>query len=169
MTVLTILAGGAGVVALMAAGTFLLPRHIHVERKAMIDRPPEAVLDLAGSTDGYQKFNPYLTADPALKITPFGPAEGVGAGFTFDGKDGKGTQTIASIDPQMVRYDIDLGAMGKPVQQISATKTANSTEVVWSMDMDLGFNPIARVMGLFMDRMVGKSFEQGLDNLAAAL
>ncbi|WP_422039985.1 SRPBCC family protein [Roseibium sp.] len=168
MTIWTILAGGAGVVALLGAGTLLLPKNVHVERHAKIAASPETVLELAASNHGYQTFNPYLTSDPELKIKPFGPDTGLGSGFHFDGKEGKGTQTVAKVTETSVRYDIDLGAMGKPVQEISAQGLPDGTKVTWTMDMDLGFNPVARVFGLFLDGMVGRSFEQGLDNLASA-
>jgi hypothetical protein len=36
------------------------------------------------------------------------------------------------------------------------------------MDADLGSNPAMRIFGLFMDRMIGKIFQRGLVNLAAA-
>lgn len=168
MSVWTILVGGVGVIALAAASTLLLPRQVHVERQATVSAAPEAVLELAASNQGYQKFNPYLTADANLKISLFGPSSGVGSGFRFDGKDGKGSQTVAQITSSSVRYDIDLGAMGQPTQQISVVPTSDGTLVTWSMDMDLGFNPVARVFGLFMDGMVGKTFEQGLLNLSSA-
>lgn len=168
MTIWTILAGGVGVVALLGAGTLLLPKNVHVERHAKIAASPETILEMAASNHGYQKFNPYLTSDPELSIRPFGPDRGVGSGFHFDGKEGRGTQTVSEVTANSVRYAIDLGAMGKPVQEISAQGLPDGTQVTWTMDMDLGFNPVARVFGLFIDGMVGKTFEQGLDNLASA-
>ncbi|WP_415404022.1 SRPBCC family protein [Tateyamaria sp. SN3-11] len=169
MTIWTILGGGAGVLALAAAGSLLLPRHVHVERQATLPGDAEQVIALAASNTGYQRFNPYLSADPALKIDPFGPEAGVGSGFAFDGKDGKGTQVVAEVSAQAVRYDIDMGPMGKPVQTIAVIPGDGRVVVTWSMDMDMGFNPVGRVMGLFMDGMIGKTFEQGLGNLAAAI
>lgn len=168
MTILTYIAGAGGVFALAALGTFLLPRHIHVERQATLDATPAEILALAASNTGYQRFNPYRSSDPDLKITHFGPDAGVGSGFHFDGTDGKGSQVVSAINPGSVRYDIDLGAMGQPVQKIAAMPAEDGSTVTWSMDMDLGFNPVARIFGLFMDGMVGKTFEQGLDNLASA-
>ena len=41
----------------------------------------------------------------------------------------------------------------------------NKTEVTWSMEADLGFNPISRYFGLFFDSMIGPDFEKGLNNL----
>ncbi|MEO1556981.1 MAG: SRPBCC family protein [Pseudomonadota bacterium] len=169
MTLWTILASGAGVVAIAAAGSLLLPRHVHVEREATLQADPEAVLALAASNTGYQQFNPYLSADPALKIDPFGPPAGVGSGFAFDGKDGKGTQVVAEVTDAAVRYDIDLGPMGQPTQMIAVDPVADGVRVTWSLDADMGFNPVGRVMGLFLDGMIGKTLDRGLGNLAAAI
>ncbi|MEO0767350.1 MAG: SRPBCC family protein [Pseudomonadota bacterium] len=169
MTLWTILASGAGVVAIAAAGSLLLPRHVHVEREATLQADPEAVLALAASNTGYQQFNPYLSVDPALKIDPFGPPTGVGSGFAFDGKDGKGTQVVAEVTDAAVRYDIDLGPMGQPTQMIAVDPVADGVRVTWSLDADMGFNPVGRVMGLFLDGMIGKTLDRGLGNLAAAI
>lgn len=169
MTFLTIAGSAAALLALGVAGTMLLPRHVHVERQALLDADARAVLALAASNEGYQRFNPYLAEDPGLEIEPFGPKTGVGSGFSFNGKGGKGTQTVVSVSPTTVRYAIDLGALGQPSQKIEAQARGDQVEVIWTMRADLGFNPIARVMGLFMDGMVGKTFETGLARLDKAV
>lgn len=168
MNIMTLLTGGVGAIAILAAGTMLLPRHVHVERQALLNAEPQAILELAASNEGYQAFNPYKKVDPDLKITQFGPSSGVGSGFHFDGKDGKGSQTVAEVTATSVRYDIDLGSKGQPTQMIQTKNTDQGVVVTWSMDADLGINPIARIFGLFMDGMVGKSFEDGLVNLNTA-
>ena len=68
------------VMVLLVASTYLLPRRIRVERSATVTVSAEQILLLAGSTLGYQRFNPYQTRDPELRIEPFGPAQGVGSG-----------------------------------------------------------------------------------------
>ncbi|MEM7614294.1 MAG: SRPBCC family protein [Pseudomonadota bacterium] len=168
MTIANTLMIGAGLLGLATAATFLLPAKVLVERSAVINAEPAAVLALAASNEGFQTFNPYLTADPELKIDLFGPSSGVGSGFHFDGKDGKGTQTVSSATDTAITYQIDLGSMGKPVQSISVRPVPEGTEVTWSVEADMGMNPIFRVFGLFMDGMMGKTFKQGLDNLTAA-
>ena len=167
MTISTIIAGGIAAIAVLGAATLLLPRHVHIERQAVLSASPQDVLALAAGNEAYQRFNPYKTVDPTLKIKLFGPKLGVGSGFEFDGKDGKGRQTVAAVTDGSVRYDIDLGSMGQPTQMISAVANVDGTLVTWSMNMDLGYNPIFRVFGLFMGAMVGQTFEQGLDNLAS--
>lgn len=157
-----------GGIATLAAGSFALPRHVSVERSATMNAAPQEILALAASNSGFQDFNPYLTKDPNLKIDLFGPETGTGSGFHFDGKDGKGSQTIAQVSDNSVVYTIDLGPMGQPTQSITATPNGTGTDVVWRVDSDMGFNPIFRVFGLFMDGMMGPTFEIGLENLAKA-
>ena len=157
----------AGLAALSAA-TLALPRHVSVERTAVLDATPETVLSLAASNEGFQTFNPYLTQDPELEIELFGPAKGVGSGFYFNGKDGKGSQTIAEVSSDRISYAIDMGAMGKPMQSITVAPTDAGTQVTWRVESDMGFNPVFRVLGLFMDGMMGPTFELGLENISKA-
>lgn len=59
---------------------------------------------------------------------------------------------------------IDMGPMGQPVQKVTAIAVDGGTQVTWVMDAELG-NPIARVIGLSMDGMLGGTLEQGLTSL----
>ncbi|MEM6618898.1 MAG: SRPBCC family protein [Pseudomonadota bacterium] len=164
---MTILLTAISIAALVLALTLLLPRTVTVTRSAQVPMAPAEVMALATSTEGFQTFNPYRSTDPNLSITPFGPAAGVGAGFRFEGKEGKGSQTITAMTDLSVTHLIDLGAMGKPVQVIAAEPVGEGARVTWTVTSDMGFNPIFRVFGLFMDRMLGKTYELGLRNIAA--
>jgi hypothetical protein len=166
MTWLQIITLAVAALAVLAASTWLLPRHVRVRRSGHVPATADAILALASSNHGYQRFNPYLSSDPALKIEPFGPAQGVGSGFRFSSKDGKGSQTVAAVSASSVDFAIDLGPMGQPRQRIEVQPTAGGSQVVWTMQADMGMNPVGRVMGLFMDRLVGPKFESGLKNLS---
>ncbi|MEM1066546.1 MAG: SRPBCC family protein [Pseudomonadota bacterium] len=168
MTIATIATYTALGLAALTAATYALPRHVSVERSATVAATPEAVLALAASNSGFQTFNPYKSRDPELKIGLYGPEAGVGSGFTFDGKDGKGRQTVSEVTPERVVFAIDMGPMGKPTQLIEAKPTAEGTHVIWRVESDMGLNPVFRVFGLFMDGMMGPTFELGLENIAKA-
>ena len=94
---MTILFTVLAIVAALFCLTLLLPRNVVVTRTAEVAMPPEDVIARVASTEGFQTFNPYRTTDPALNIEPFGPASGVGSGFRFEGKEGKGTQTVTAV------------------------------------------------------------------------
>jgi hypothetical protein len=155
-----------GTLAVATIASLALPRHVSIERTAMIDATPEAVITLAASNAGYQTFNPYKDLDPNLQVEMFGPTSGVGSGFSFESKDGAGQQTVASVTSDQVNFDLDLGPLGQPTQAISAVTVDGATQVTWTMEMDLGRNPVFRIMGLFMDGMIGPNFELGLANIA---
>jgi hypothetical protein len=168
MSLTSILGYGAGFVVLLTAGTYLLPRHVSVERTASIAAEPAKIIALAASNDGYQKFNPYKDSDPNLAVELFGPASGVGSGFKFKSKDGSGTQVVTAVTDTSVAYDIDLGSMGKPKSSITVAPDGAKTKVTWRTEMDMGMKPIGRVIGLFMDGMLGKTYEAGIRNLETA-
>jgi len=166
MSMTQIITLSIAVLALLVAGTYLLPRQVQVQRQATVPLSPSAILALAGSNSGYQRFNPYRTSDPQLKVSLFGPDSGVGSGFHFESKDGKGSQTVASVSDTAVDFKIDLGPMGQPTQRIETRPGPTGTTVVWTMQADMGMNPIGRVMGMFLDKMVGPQFETGLKNMS---
>jgi hypothetical protein len=169
MSLLSILGYGVGAIAVLAAGTMLLPRNVRVERVATIAAAPADIIAIASSAESYQTFNPYKKADPSFKYEVFGPASGVGSGFKFDSKDGKGQAVVTKIAADRVEYALDLGQMGKPNQTILVTPDGSGSRVSWALDADMGNNPIGRVMGLFLDGMIGKNHESGIQLLGEAL
>ena len=99
MAILTTAAIGAGVIAATILATLLLPRDMTVTRSAQVDASPSDVIALLAFDEGYQKVNSYTASDEIVKITLFSPSSGVGSGFHFDGKNGKGSQTVARVAP----------------------------------------------------------------------
>lgn len=168
-TLKTIAIATVSIAATAVAATMLLPRDVTVTRTATIAAAPAAILAIAASNEGYQRFNPYKATESALTIELMGPASGVGSAFRFTTPDMTGTQTVSAVSDSRVDYALDLGFMGRPNQSIEARPGAGGSTVTWTMTADLGFNPIARVMGLFMDDMQGPVFETGLKNLGDAV
>lgn len=156
-----------GAAALVAAVPMLLPASAVIERRAVVAAEPAAIYPLIASNAGFQRFNPFRDADPDLAITLSGPATGIGSAFAFKGKDGAGTQTIVAVEEnRSVTNQIDMGAMGKPTLTFTLAPVAGGTEVTWRMESQFGANPIGRVFGLFMDKLLGPVAERGLSNLS---
>ena len=160
MTILfTILA----IILVLVLGALCLPRRVTVQREA--DSSTACRSACLDQLEGSKPLTP--TAQLTRReIEPFGPATGVGSGFRFQGKEGKGTQTVTAVTDTSVTHLIDLGSMGKPLQTFTVTPNAGGSRVVWSVTSDMGLNPIFRIFGLFMDRMLGKTYELGLRNMA---
>ncbi|MFT4296778.1 MAG: SRPBCC family protein [Micropruina sp.] len=141
-------------------------RFTTITRAGTVAGSADDIVALLASTRGYTEINPYRTADPKLVIEPFGPESGVGAGFSFAGKDGKGTQTVAAVRADGVDFDIDMGAMGRSRQSIDLTPGRGGTQVTWSAKLDAGNNPVLRIFGLVANKVLGPSLETGIANLA---
>ena len=170
MNIRTILVTTTCTLAAIVGATLLLPETVVVERKQVIKAQQEKIFALLDSAAGFQRFNPYKEADPKLEIALGGPDRGIGSSLSFDGTDGKGVQTIVDITPNSrVKMEIDLGAMGKPVQEFELTPVDGGTEVVWRVTSGFGFNPVGRVFGLFMDGMLGPIQERGLEKMEIAV
>ncbi|MGB4777174.1 SRPBCC family protein [Microbacterium sp.] len=142
-------------------------RFTTIAREGAVNGSTEEILALLASTAGYTEINPYRTSDPHLSIEPFGPTSGVGAGFTFKGKHGKGTQTVAALRPDGIDFDIDMGPMGTSRQTVDLVPVSDDlTRVTWSATLDAGNHPVLRIFGLVAPKILGPSLETGIANLA---
>ena len=156
----------SGAITCLAAVPFALPAQTTVSRSATVAAPASDLYKILNSNRGFQTFNPYKDTEPDLKIEFFGPEEGTGSGFHFDGKDGKGTQTIReTVVDERVIMDIDLGAFGAPVQTFELNESGDSTDVTWTVVSSHGLNPAKRIFGTFMHKLFGPTYDRGLKNL----
>jgi hypothetical protein len=167
MTITTILAYLGVILAVLAAGLFLLPAKAHVERSAVIPADAPSIYPYLSSSAGFDRFNPFKEEDPTTKISFSGPDSGVGSSFRWEAKSGNGSQTIIALEEnRSVTMQLDLGPMGQPRQSFTLEPAQGGTRVTWALDADLSGFPVKRVFGLFMDGMLGKKYESGLRKLA---
>jgi hypothetical protein len=178
MRLFTRLVGLLLVLVLLLAGiAFVLPDRVHVERSITIARPKSQVHLLLTQLRRFNEWSPWFARDPAASYTFSGPDSGVGATLAWVSRQhdvGTGSQTIAAVVPdESVTMDLDFGVRGKSVARFDLRTESGETRVTWNLDSELplhldqrfGWNAVGRYMGLFMDRLVGADFEQGLSNL----
>lgn len=167
------------VAALLIGVAFVLPDSAHVERSITINRPASEVFAVLNSYRRFNDWSPWAAKDPNAKYTVSGPVAGVGAKFSWQGDPktvGSGSQEITESTPdKSVTTALDFGDWGKARAHFALTPGAQpaSTKVVWTLDSQaplaldgkLLWNTVGRYMGLFMDKMVGPDYEQGLIRL----
>jgi len=161
------------VVVVLVAISFLLPRNVAVSRSIVINAPAEAIFPQVNALAAGQNWSPWLERDPNIQIAYDGPEQGVGnmMRWTSEVRDvGNGAQEIvASVENERVETALDFGSMGNALAAFDLVASGAGTEVTWSFQTDMGMNPIARYMGLVMDRWVGADYEKGLANLKALI
>ena len=170
MRILKRLAGAVLLLALVfVAVGLLLPRAVSVERSIVIDAPPSEVFPYVNSLKAGADWSPWLGRDPEVALTYSGPDDGVGATLEWASDHpqvGNGRQEIVASEPDArVETALDFGDMGAATAQFLLVPENGRTTVTWTLDTDMGGNPVGRWMGLMMDRWVGGDYETGLSNL----
>lgn len=158
------------VLALILGGvSLLLPSEVNVERTALIDAPTTTVFKQVNNLKNWKSWSPWFKKDPAVKLTYEGPTEGKDAKYSWESKHeevGNGTLTIMESEAnKSIQTNIDFGGQGSGNGNWSFEQTPEGTKVTWGLTANMGMNPIAKYMGLMMDKQVGPSFEEGLANL----
>jgi effector-binding domain-containing protein len=98
-----------------------------------------------------------------------GPKAGAGSSLKWVSQDkniGTGSLTIISSAPNdSVRVIIDFMNHGKSAALFKLTRSGTKTKVSWSLESDLGMNPLSRWIGLFSNQLIGPDLEKGLSEL----
>ena len=156
-------------VGLFGGGMMISPA-FHVSRSVVVNAAPEKVYPLVADPHDWKQWSVWNQRDPAMKIDYTGPASGVGAAWAWQSKsEGDGKMTITAAEPaKRVGFDLYFPDFGTTSHgELNFTPEGGGTRVTWSMNGDMGRNPLYHWFALGADRMVGKDFEAGLANLKA--
>ncbi|WP_430972409.1 SRPBCC family protein [Sunxiuqinia rutila] len=153
----------------MAIIAFFLPREVHVERTASIQAPAKVVFNQVNNLRSWDKWAVWNQMDPDMKVDYKNRGIGKGAAYSWESENpnlGAGTMTITeSVPYDSIATTMNFMEEGLSTGYFLFDESGQTTTVTWAFDTDLGYNPIARWMGLLFDSMIGPDFEQGLQNL----
>lgn len=157
-------------VGMLLAYAATRPDEFRVERRLRIAAPTERLWPLVSELRGFNRWNPYERKDPLIKSQYAGASSGIGSRYAWESdKVGSGSLEITAQQPgRAVRMKLDFV---KPFEAHNQAEFAlqptpdGATEVSWRMQGPANF--ISKLMGVFidMDKMVGRDFEDGLQNL----
>ena len=155
--------------ALLIAGAYFLPRFTVVERNAVIEAPPNVVFTQVNDLHSWDKWSKWSQIDPEMEVKYINHGVGEGSGYTWESRDpnvGVGKLLITESAP----YDsivtlINFADEGDAVSVFYFKEKDSNTRLTWKFRYDVGFNPLARWMGLMMGNLIGPDFEESLENL----
>lgn len=146
---------------------------LQIQRSQTILAPPDRVFALIDDFHNWKKWAPQDVGDPTLKRTFSGPEHGPGAAseWSGSGNSGRGKMEIVESEPServLIKVDFVKPFEAHNLNEFLLQPAAGSTLVTWKMHGTNAY--FMKVMGIFvnMDKMMGKHFEQGLDNLKIA-
>jgi effector-binding domain-containing protein len=158
-----------GVVVLLLVVSFFLPSKVHVERKALIHAKPGTVFKLISNLPDWEKWSPWHRIDPNMKLEYGEIKEGKDATYKWTSdhsKVGNGAIKIQEANPvSYIKTEMNFMENGIAHAEYFLEPKDDGTEVRWTMDSDMGWNPIGRYFGLLMDKMIGPDYERGLHYL----
>ena len=165
-----VVVAGIAVVLVLAA---MKPDTFRVQRTAAIKAPPEKIFPLIQDFKAWTAWSPYENKDPAMKRTFGAITAGKGATYAWEGDSNVGAGNMEITDaPSPSKVTLNLN-MTKPIEahnvvDFTLMPAGDATTVTWAMRGEVPY--FAKIIHVFldMDRMVGKDFEAGLNNLKAA-
>lgn len=166
-------AGGglAGTLALLWAVAYLLPGAYEVRRQVSIRAPADVVFQYVGDLRAWPSWTVWTARDPAMRHEFTGDTRAVGGAWTWNSEtEGAGRLTLAELTrPERLGYRLAFEGVGMESRGSIVVHRAGEGLVVvtWTNAGDLGWNPVYRYLGLFLDGMLGPDFEAGLQKLKA--
>jgi effector-binding domain-containing protein len=156
---------------LVVVVSLFMPSEVKVSRTVVINAPIEVVYAQANNLNNFHAWDPWGKIDPNAAFVINETYAGVGASMSWKSDDanlGNGMMTIVESVP-FEKVNTDIAMDGEPMGNggFIFEGVAGGTKVQWWMSMDMGMNPIGRIMGNFMDAMIGPMFEQGLAEMGA--
>jgi len=155
------------VVAALALIALFLPSQTNVERVITIDASRATVFALLNDFHQVNKWSNFLEDDPNARMDYYGPRRGVGATFAWDGNIiGRGNQTISeSIPFERVVMTLEFDDRGLATSVFDLSETDEGTILALTFNMDIGFDLVARYIGLIVGSVVGENYDEGLASL----
>ena len=151
---------------------FFLPSHVRITRSLLVRATPEALFPPIATLNRWPEWTPWNTNRfPDLTMRFEGPATGVGAIMIAAGKSsGDGTVIITAAEPASgIAYTLDFKHGTQLFTgAIRFTNAADGLLVTWTLDAELGRNPLKRWAGFALDPLMGGDMEKGLANLQQA-
>ena len=145
----------------------LLPKTYTVKRSAEIKAPIETAYLIAADFDYRPKWDPWLSMDPDAEVSIIGESNKVGSGYTWDGEViGSGKITIKELEEnKKIISDLEFfdPRPGKADVLWTFSEINGITSASWSIMGNLAY-PVERLMGLFMDKMLGPDLEKGIES-----
>jgi len=166
----------SAIVVAVLLGALLLyaatkPDSCQFSRSIHILAPPERIFPLIDNLRAMNEWNPFVKADPNIKLSYSGPANGVGAANDFDGNGKVGcsgrAEIVESVPPSKIVMALRMDRPMKCQNRVEFTiaPQPDGAEVTWAMSGSQPF--IGKLMSIFVntEKMVGGAFNSGLADL----
>lgn len=166
-----LLMGLGGLIVLVLIIAAFMPSEYAIQRSIQINVPDSTVYMFTADHNNRRSWDPWLETEPSATTKVSGTPGQPGYSWHWEGvKIGKGVMKTVALQPfSMIRSEIYFGESQEPGKvNWEFSPAENGTLVTWGIHGSLGY-PLERLMGPFMDSLLGDSFERGLSKLKSVL
>ncbi|HEY9681633.1 MAG TPA: SRPBCC family protein [Oculatellaceae cyanobacterium] len=149
------------------------PNTLKIHRESVINAAPDVIFPLLEDFHQWTRWSPWEDKDPQMKRVYSGAESGVGAIYEWFGDKnvGEGKMEILTADQNtliILKLDFIKPFEGHNTTEFKLTPEGANTRLSWTMTGEA--NLMSKAMSTFidMDKMIGKDFEKGLENLNRA-
>ncbi len=142
-------------------------KEVSVSRSIVINAPMNTVFDQFNDLEKRLQWSPWETLDSTMLPVLGEVTKGSGASYSWTSENqGEGTIKYSEVvENQLIQSELYFGSPeDEPAQGLMIfSSVGDGVKVTWEVHMDMGNNPIMRIVGRYMDEMVGETFELGLN------
>ncbi len=160
-------------IAFVLVGLFL-PDHARLQRQIEIAAPPERIYAQIADLRAFHAWSPWRQSNQYGGWRFSDPSTGVGARMSWlsqDQSEELGSMQITRTEPpRLVEFRLQFGDKGDGLARFRIEPVEfdqDRTRVTWEFETDFGWDIFSRYVGLFLDRMLGPSYDAGLKALKA--
>lgn len=162
-----------GALAMLVPGLFIvsmfLPATVKVVRVRAIPASLSDVFDQVNILRNWEKWSPWHQLDPTMKLSYNDKKSGTGAGyqwFSRNPKVGRGSLIITdSLPYEHITIEMQFMESKATKGYFRFEPSDAGTHVTWGIAMEVGKYPAGKIKGVVLDKLIGKEFERGLENL----
>jgi hypothetical protein len=148
----------------------VIPSSVKISRGIIIDVDSSTVYQHLTNVKEWGSWIPWVTTQEGAIVQTSQTINAPGAFFTWRGLNDKnsGTITLLTLSPSLITTKYELKGMNDSeggFRLRSIPNNLSQTEVQWFMEYKLKWYPWERFYGIFMDHIIGPSFEKGLQEL----
>ena len=146
------------------------PNTFRYEREATFNVPPEKIFPVLNDFHQWQIWSPWEKLDPNMTRTHSGNEAGVGAIYSWEGnkKVGEGRMEILESHPSsklIIKLDFIKPFQASNISEFHLKPTGTGTHIIWAMHGAQPFMSKLMCTLINLDKLIGKDFETGLNNL----
>lgn len=143
------------------------PRKLTLEESIVMNTSAEQISPYLIQYRLFVKWSPWSEKDPDMQQSIPETEGKIGSRYTWSGNRqvGRGSMTLKEIEATHVMHELVFGQRPASLAIFSLHEEQQQTRLSWTLQTDMGKNPLGRAFVPLMKKMIQRDFNHGLNKL----